>query len=126
MSIRILISLWGTGPNDIVAVGGRGNGVVAAWDGSSWRSQSLAPLLGLNGIWMRNDGKAHVVGLRGTTAVLDVATFEYEEIYTDTSLDLHAIYSVGGGPLITVGGSLASPAPPYRGVALTRPLRDGE
>jgi hypothetical protein len=121
-----LISLWGTGPDNVVAIGGRGNGIVAAWDGTSWRSESLAPLLGLNGIWMRDDGKAHVVGLRGTTAILDVATFDYEEIYADTMLDLHAIYAVGGSPLVAVGGSLASPAAPYRGVAVTRPLREGE
>jgi len=35
-----LIALWGTGPDNVVIVGGRGNGVVAAWDGSTWRSRT--------------------------------------------------------------------------------------
>jgi len=117
-----LIALWGTGPDNVVIVGGRGNGVVAAWDGSTWRSSPLAPLPGLNGVWMRNDGVAHVVGIRGTTAVIDVATLDYVEHPTDTLLDLHAVFSTGNGPLISVGGSLASPSAPFRGVAVSRPL----
>ena len=36
-----LISLWGSGPDDIVAVGGRSNGVVARWDGASWSGELI-------------------------------------------------------------------------------------
>ena len=49
-----LISLWGSGPSQIVAVGGRNNGVVARYDGSGWTSQSIAPFVGLNEcLWNR-------------------------------------------------------------------------
>ncbi|NJK33030.1 MAG: hypothetical protein HC927_11815, partial [Deltaproteobacteria bacterium] len=37
-----LISLWGSGDDDVLAVGGRANGVLVRWDGSAWQALSLA------------------------------------------------------------------------------------
>lgn len=117
-----LIALWGTGPDDVVVVGGRSNGVVSLWDGEDWRTESLAPLPGLNGVWMREPGLAHVAGINGTIAELDLETLEHERAEVDTRLDFHAIYG-DGEKLTAVGGSLARQDSPYEGLAWTRALK---
>lgn len=117
-----LISLWGTDASHVYAVGGRGNAIVSRFDGKEWRTQSLAPLSALNGVFMRTPGVVHVVGISGTIATIDgetLTTIERESF--DTSLDLHATFAVDG-TLYAVGGSLASTQPPYRGIALRREL----
>jgi hypothetical protein len=124
-----LIAVWGTGPDNVVAVGGRGNGVVSHFDGVDWRSAQLAPTLGLNGVWMRRPGVAHVVGERGTLATLDVETLEIleedvEELRFETR-DFHAITGVGDR-VVAVGGDLATPMPPQQGIAWTRSLETDE
>lgn len=119
-----LVSLWGTGPDNIVAVGGRNNGQTVVWDGTTWTHKSLAPLPGLNGVWMRDAKKAHIGGVDGTLATLDVDTLEYTVEDNDTALVIHALF--GTDRLYAVGGSLLSNRPPYKGVALERNLRDGE
>jgi len=119
-----LIAVWGTSPDDIVVVGGRSNAVVAVWNGTEWRSDNLAPLSGLNGVWMREPGVAHIVGLRGTIAVFDAATLTYEEALPDEILDYHSVFGVGG-ELFAVGGNLAVPTG-AQGMAWRRQLADGE
>ena len=120
-----LISVWGTGPDNVVIVGGRANGVAAMWNGMDWRSESLSPLPGLNGVWLRDEHVAHVVGVDGTVATLNLSTFEFEEWFVDTRLDVHAVFGADG-QLHAVGGSLSSPSAPFEGVALTRSLAAGE
>ncbi|MFK7986418.1 MAG: WD40/YVTN/BNR-like repeat-containing protein [Sandaracinaceae bacterium] len=119
-----LVALWGTGPDNIVAVGGRGNGIVSHWDGSEWRSVNLSPLRGLNGVWMRDPGVAHLVGLGGTSVTLDVATLTPTELIVAERLDFHAVSGVDGR-LVAVGGNLAVPSDP-EGIAWTRELGDDE
>lgn len=121
-----LIALWGTGPNDIVAVGGRAIGIASTWNGTSWQTHSLAPLPGLNGVWSRRPGKAHVVGVAGTLGVLTTTDFSLSDQSVDTPLDLHGVFASPGGRLVAVGGNFSGPVPPYRGVALSRRLQDGE
>ena len=121
-----LISLWGTGPDRMAAVGGRGNGVVATWDGTAWRSASLSPLPGMNGVFMRQPNVIHAVGQLGTTLTIDFDSLAAEETYVDTSDALHAVFGDGSGRLVTVGGNLASVAGPYRGIAYERELGDAE
>lgn len=121
-----LIALWGTGPDRIMAVGGRGNGIAARYDGSSWRTETLAPMPGLNGVFMRNDQTAHVVGVKGTVARLDFETFSFDRYDYDTALDLHAVFADSGGRLTAVGGSLSSTKPPHEGIAVWRELASDE
>lgn len=121
-----LISVWGTGRDRVAAVGGRGNGVLATWDGTSWRSTDLAPLPGMNGVWMRHPDVVHAVGQFGTIVTIDFDTHEYEPDYQDTAHALHAIYGDPGGTLTTVGGNLSDVSGPYRGIALSRALEDSE
>ena len=59
------MNLWGTGPDNIVAVGGRSNGMYAHWNGSEWRSEVLPGEPGLNGVWVNPEGIAWLVGERG-------------------------------------------------------------
>ncbi len=60
-----LIALYGTSASEIVAVGGRSNGRVVIWNGETWRAESLAPLPGLNGVFMRTPGRGPRGGRRG-------------------------------------------------------------
>lgn len=119
-----LVAVWGTGPDDVVAVGGRSNGIVSHWNGTEWRSEFLTPLPGLNGVWMREPGVAHIVGLRGTIAVFDAETFTVTEALPDENLDYHSIFGVDG-ELFAVGGNLAVPRDSV-GMAWRRLLGAGE
>ncbi len=119
-----LIALWGTGPDLVVAVGGRGLGIVSIWDGEQWRTESLAPIAGLNGIWMQDAERAFVGGVNGTAATLDLTDLESLEVteeVVDTTLDLHGVFGVGDR-LYAVGGNFLGPTPPYEGVALVRDI----
>ncbi|MEZ4225523.1 MAG: hypothetical protein R3B13_31515 [Polyangiaceae bacterium] len=121
-----LIALWGTGPKDIVAVGGRAIGIASVWDGSSWKTESLAPLPGLNGVWSRRPGVFHVVGVGGTLGVFDTASLSVREQSFDTELDVHGVFGTDSGRLNAVGGNFAGPVPPYQGIALERKLGNDE
>ncbi len=121
-----LISVWGTDADHVVAVGGRGNGVVARWDGTEWRNARLSPLPGLNGVWLRGD-TIHAVGILGTIARIDFQTLTYEVDPTDATLDFHAIFGDGTERLTAVGGDLAlGPSAAFRGLAYERMLGAGE
>jgi len=121
-----LVSLWGTGPDRIVAVGGRANGIASVWDGMAWHTTALAPLPGLNGIWMRTPTTAHVAGAYGTLGVLDLKTMTVRQVDPFTKLDFHSVFGVGGR-LFAVGGNLASANPSsFQGLAYTRLLASDE
>jgi len=117
-----LISLWGTSPSNIYAVGGRGNGIISRFDGSEWHTEGLAPLPGLNGVFMRAPNVVHVVGITGTIATIDATTLQpIAQDPWSTALDLHATFAIDG-KMYAVGGSFASLQPPYEGLALERGL----
>ena len=109
-----LISVWGRGPGEHLAVGGRANGRVARWDGSSWSGETFS-VPGLSGVWMDPSGAATVVGMQGSIASLAPGSMELEPQESPTLLLLHAVFGFVDGPRFAVGGSLAGP-PPYVGV----------
>lgn len=111
-----LVSLWGSGADRIVAVGGRTNAAVVAYDGSQWNSLSVSPLAGLNGVFMNSPDEAVVVGLLGTAAALNVETEAISIEDTPTALTLHAVWGDGSGTYYAVGGR--SSEIPHLGVAL--------
>jgi len=123
-----LVSLWGTGPDRIVAVGGRSNAIASVWDGSSWKTTTLAPTPGLNGVWMRAPGVAHVVGAYGTLGDLDLATMTLTTVTPPpTMLDFHSIFGDATGRVHAVGGNLAEANPAsYQGLAWQRELGSEE
>lgn len=114
-----LISVWGTGPDHVAFAGGRGNGVLIVWDGTSFRTIALDLIPGLNGVWMGDPDVIHTVGVYGTrlsvgwdgTLLRDDSTFE--------ALDYHAVFGPPGR-LVAVGGNLGSPSGPFHGLASTR------
>jgi len=116
-----LISLWGTGPDNIVAVGGRNSGVVSVFDGDEWHTDSLPRYPGLNGVWMEDPNRAYVVGTFGTILTIDVETREVSDKSYDTRLDLHGVFGAERR-LFAVGGNFNNSVPPYRGIALSGPL----
>lgn len=121
-----LISVWGTGPDRVAAVGGRNNGVLAVWDGATWRVESLAPLAGLNGVWMRHPDTVHVVGKRGTLATVDLTTLARQRATPPTTLDFHAVWGGADGTVTAVGGNLDFLAGPHHGTLYERRLSDAE
>lgn len=110
-----LISLWGS-QGEVVAVGGRSNGVIARWDGVSWRSQTIAGLPGLNGVWVDQAGVGHAVGVRGSAVTIAPGSFEVERQRTYVTMVLHAIWSDGLARW-AVGGTLDN-SPPWEGLII--------
>ncbi|MCA9574531.1 MAG: hypothetical protein R3B40_10105 [Polyangiales bacterium] len=121
-----LIALHGSGPDEIVVVGGRSNGRVVIWDGSTWRSESLAPLPGLNGVFMRTAGVAHLVGVEGTIARLDLVNLVFREEVPATRLDFHAVFGDDSGVLTAVGGNFSEAPGAEQGVSFVRALARDE
>jgi hypothetical protein len=113
-----LISLWGTSPDEVLAVGGHSDGVLARFDGAMWTSETLLEGTGLNGTWMGDDGDALVVGAHGLTARVTAGTLEPIIEESDTRVLLHAVFSVDGRAF-AVGGSIDEP-PPWTGIIRER------
>lgn len=122
-----LIAVWGTGPEHVVMVGGRSNGVIVTWDGAAFHATALAPLPGLNGVWFDDDARYHVVGIEGTLATIDAATLAWEQDASDvTRLTYHSISGDETGRLWAVGGNIGASHAPYKGLASTRQLLPSE
>jgi hypothetical protein len=114
-----LIAVYGTARDRIAIVGGRSSGVIAAFDGIAWRTRQLAPMAGLNGVWMGDPDTIHVAGAEGTLAQLDFATLTAEPEYQPTRLTFHALHGAGQR-VLAVGGNLGASQPPYQGLARVR------
>lgn len=119
---RDLIALSGTGPDDVVVVGGRSNGVMAHWDGAEWTSQELSPAPGLNGVFMIAPGEFWVAGVRGLLRRGSVTAegFDVPRTRPVSALDLHAVWGVDGYGLLAVGGNFELQQGPFEGAALLR------
>lgn len=114
-----IISLWGTGPSELLAVGGRASGVLARWDGAAWSVTDLAENAGLNGVWMDPAGEAHTVGIGGTVLAVAPGSTSPTAQEVPTLLTLHAVWSPGDGTFVAVGGSLEMP-PPLVGIIVEK------
>lgn len=115
-----LISLWGTGRSELLAVGGRASGVLARRT-DAWEIAMLPDTVaGLNGVWMDEFGEATIVGILGTIATVPAGSLD--PVFDDppTMSTLHAVWSPGDGTFVAVGGSLELP-PPFTGVIVERP-----
>ncbi|MFT5431843.1 MAG: hypothetical protein ACI9OJ_002541 [Myxococcota bacterium] len=118
-----LIAVWGTGPQHVVAVGGRNNAVIAVYRGE-WTlvedDFDFDP--GVNGVWTRGD-TVHIAGLQGTlfTASVGKAT-KTGTTELPTDLDMHAIHAAPDGTITTVGGNFLFQNGPYKGAIFTGTL----
>ena len=111
------VSLWGTGEDQIVAVGGRSNARVATWDGASWTTEAPRGVPGLNAVTLTSADEAIVGGISGFMGRVDLATGQVESEGVLTAMDLHAAWHDGEGRVWMVGGRFYEP---YEGVALVR------
>ncbi len=111
------VSLWGTSADNIVAVGGRGNGRIATWDGSAWTTLQPPAIGGLNGVTMLDPNTAIVGGINGYVASFDVATGELTPESAPTTIDVHALWHDGAGTTYGVAGRFLAP---FGGTALKR------
>ncbi|MCA9717749.1 MAG: hypothetical protein KC468_23965 [Myxococcales bacterium] len=116
-SIADLISVWGHGAGDAIAVGGRSSARLSRWDGAGWTGMTLTGEPGLSGVWVDADGVATVVGAQGTIWRLAPGGFSPEPEDSPTMHFLHAVTGFADGVRVAVGGSLLGP-PPHVGVAL--------
>ena len=116
-----LLTVWGSGPADVFAVGGLGDGQALRWDGQSWTL--LAPgLEALAGLTVAED-EVLVTGQRGLIATrprgaADSALWQRAE--SPTELDLHAACAFGSSRF-AVGGNLSQyQLQPPQGILLQR------
>lgn len=112
------VSLWGAGPDDIVAVGGRNSPRIARWDGSAWTTTKPDPsaVKPLNAVHV--DGDTTIVGgLYGFVGAYDRATDAVTEETTATDIALHAVWGDGAGVTWGVGGTFVAP---HRGAIVRR------
>jgi len=118
-SIAPFIAVWGRGPDEVIAVGGRSNARIARWDGSAWQDVTLEPA-GLNGVWVADDGTATLVGRIGSIFELPPGSLDPVLLPSPTALLLHAVHGFEDGSRLAVGGSFEGP-PPWVGVVLEHP-----
>lgn len=124
-TVSDLVSLWGTGPEEIVAIGGRSNGTMVRYGESGWEAQNLTGLPGQNGVWMDSMGSCLIVGTQGSASVLDpgsLGEFEQEDPAVGFNV-LHAVYGFDDGVFFSVGGNLDQ-SPPYVGLVSVRRFED--
>lgn len=115
------VSLWGTDADHVVAVGGRGNGRIATWDGGSWTTVAPTAIGGLNAVSMLSPTEAIVGGVNGYVGRFDPTTGVLEDEGFLTLEDIHAAWSDGAGTTWAVGGSFREP---FVGVAYQRVVED--
>jgi hypothetical protein len=121
-----LISVWGTGKDHVVIVGGRSSGVVVRWDGVEWRHDQIGELPGINGVFLRSPGTIHVAANMGTLASLDFDTLEATVHQEETDVDFHAVFGDSSARLTAVGGNFLYQAGPYEGAVMQRSLSSDE
>jgi hypothetical protein len=111
-----LVSLWGRADDDIIAVGGRSNGVLGRWDGTEWDFEMLDQVSGLNGSFMGPDGTTLINGSFGR--IMQVTDDGVVELGSPTGNVLHAVWAdPASGACFAVGGTLTA-NPPYAGDVL--------
>ena len=114
------VSLWGSGTDDLVAVGGRSGARVATFTGDGWETTAHSGVPGLNAVSV-NDAGTWVGGQGGFVGRWTAEEgIEQEESAEATPFDLHAMWHDGEGMLYGVGGQFREP---YEGVAWQRRTR---
>lgn len=89
-----LNALWGSGPNDVYAVGQPG--VILHWDGTAWSLTEVASDI-LTDVWGTGPGEVYAVGHEG--AVLRGSGSNWASMDSGTEENL---YGIGRGPYDTI------------------------
>ncbi len=116
-----LISLWGTGEDNIVAVGGRFFANIVHYNGAAWSIEQPFAVGALNAVFMSEPDQALVAGANGAALTFDPATNGVSLELTGTFHTIHAIWSDCTGRHYAVGGLFN---PPFTGVALVRTIEE--
>lgn len=117
-----LLTTWGSGPTDVFAVGGLGDGQALHFDGQGWTLLPQGGLEALAGLTVTEDevlvtGQRGLIATRPRTAADSVP---WQRAPTPTELDLHAACAVGS-TRFAVGGNLSQyQLQPPQGVLLQR------
>ncbi|MEL6347021.1 MAG: hypothetical protein AAFV53_28160, partial [Myxococcota bacterium] len=101
----------------VVAVGGRGTGLIMEADGGRLVSGPQTNA-GLNGVRVYPGGIAIVVGEFGYSAIYDLTDGSLEPIPSVTTDILHATWGGPGGEMYAVGGNLNTAEEYFHGVIL--------
>lgn len=112
------ISLWGVAEDKIVAVGGRGSGRIATYDGVEWRTTAFPSVPGLSGVFMVSPTLAVVGGNNGFVGAFNPKTGELTQEEAGATDVIHGVWGTGDRTY-AMGGRFS---PPYSGLALVRDL----
>lgn len=105
--LQDFIALWGTQPGDLVAVGGRGDGRIATFDGTSFATSKPEGVGGVSAVYVCPD-QVIVGGEPGFVGSFDRATASVDIEY-GTLNPVHAIWSDCNGTTYAVGGFFEDP-----------------
>lgn len=94
-----LSGLWGTGANDIFAVGDRGS--IRHFDGKIWSRQPCRTAQDLYSVWGASPEAVFAVGRWGVSLHYDGS--QWRELETNTKRALTAIWGVNEGEVYTIG-----------------------
>ena len=93
-----LFDVWGDDPDNVWAVGGRGNGppkgtaVAMSWDGESWNVSPGTGAEPLYGVWVQGPNSVWAVGAAGT--ILQHKDTAWKSWTSPTSLDLRDVVGI--------------------------------
>lgn len=99
------ISIWGTGPDEVVAVGGRGTGRIARLEGDAFQTTTPDGVGGVSAVYACKD-RILVGGDPGFVGSLEGAAVEIEYL---TANPVHDIWSDCEGTSLAVGGFFVDP-----------------
>lgn len=117
-----LHSTWGSGPDDIYAVGGRDYAEIVHYDGNAWSVVDLGIGTSLAGVFVSSDGSAYAVGPSGWVIEIGADGRLSQAALPDLgpSLYLHGVWGDEAGTTYVVGGALQGVQDPLAGVILRR------
>lgn len=106
----LLFTVHGRADGPILAVGGAGSGLIYALEGDTWRAEVPDGTIGLNGVFVTDEGTALATGLRGAVLFRDAGArwhrLRLDAAATIGQRTLHAAWRSPGGQTWTVGGDL--------------------
>ncbi len=101
-----LFTVSGSGPDDVWAVGGAGNGVALRWDGATWTDHAPDFTETLQGVDARGEG-VEVVGWSGKVLRGDASGLAEDPLGRVGDFDVHSVWVDPDGGRWLVGGDLA-------------------
>ncbi len=97
-----LRGIWGSGPNDVFAVGD--TGTVLHYDGKQWTAMASGVAVALSSVWGTGPRDVYAVGDSGTIIRYDGS--KWSSMPSGTSERLDAIWGSGPDDLFVIGYDL--------------------